>query len=92
MGNTKLTLEIRNAEDSSIKSITEKIPALSLMETESKNGCHLLHLEYPKDEDPREAIFQYAVESDWVVTEMSPHPVNLESVFRNLTTEVNTNA
>ena len=92
MGNTKLTLEIRNAEDGTVKAITEKIPALILIETESINGRQLLHLEYPKDEDPREAIFQYAVESNWVITEMSPHSVNLESVFRTLTTEVNTNA
>ncbi len=87
MGNTKLTLEVKNAEDKSIKGLTEKIPSLSLLDAEVKNGSQLLQLEYPKDQDPREALFKYAVDSNWVVTEMSPHSVNLESIFRTLTTE-----
>ena len=52
----------------------------------------LLNLEYPKDKDPREAIFKYAVDSKWVITEMSPHTADLESIFRNLTTEEIANA
>ena len=92
MGNTKLTLEIKNAEDGTIKALTEKIPVLNLLEAEKINGNQLLHLEYPKDEDPREALFKYAVDSNWVVTEMSPHSINLESIFRTLTTEENVNA
>jgi len=67
--------------------LTEKIPSLSLLDAEVKNGSQLLQLEYPKDQDPREALFKYAVDSNWVVTEMSPHSVNLESIFRTLTTE-----
>ena len=85
MGNTKLTMEIKNAEDGSVKALTEKIPALTLIESKIKNGCQLLHLEYPKDNDPREALFQYAVNSNWVVTEMTTHSINLESIFRTLT-------
>ena len=81
MGNTKLTLEVKNAEDDSIKGLTEKIPSLSLLDAEVKNGSQLLQLEYPKDQDPREALFKYAVDSNWVVTEMSPHSANLESIF-----------
>ena len=92
IGNAKLTLEIKNAEDDSVKDLSEKIPQLTIIDTESKNGSRLLNLEYPKDQDPREAIFQYAVESKWVITEMSPHSANLESVFRKLTTEDTANA
>ena len=92
MGNAKLTLEIKNAEDASIKKLTEKIPHISIIETKSNNGCMLLNLEYPKDKDPREAIFKYAVDSKWVITEMSPHTADLESIFRNLTTEKIANA
>ena len=92
MGNTKLTMEIKNAEDSSVKALTEKIPALSLIESTTRNGYQLLHLEYPKDNDPREALFQYAVDSNWVVTEMTPHGANLESIFRMLTMEDSANA
>jgi len=87
MGNTKLTMEINNAEDDSIKALTEKIPALSLIETIKQNGSYILQLEYPKDKDPREELFNYAIDSKWIVTEMSPHSVNLESIFRTLTME-----
>jgi ABC-2 type transport system ATP-binding protein len=87
MGNTKLTMEINNAEDDSIKALTEKIPALSLIETTKQNGSYILQLEYPKDKDPREELFNYAIDSKWIVTEMSPHSVNLESIFRTLTME-----
>jgi len=89
MGNTKLTLEIKNAEDSTVKALTEKIPSISLVDTTTRNGSQILHLEYPKEKDPREELFQYAIDSNWVVTEMSPHSVNLESIFRTLTMEDN---
>ena len=92
MGNTKLTLEIKNAQDESVKALTEKIPALSLIDSKTKNGNQLLHLEYPKDKDPREELFQYAIDSKWVVTEMSPHSIDLESIFRTLTMEDSANA
>ena len=92
MGNTKLTLEIKNAQDESVKALTEKIPALSLIDLTTRNGNQLLHLEYPKDKDPREELFQYAIDSKWVVTEMSPHSIDLESIFRTLTMEDGTNA
>ena len=92
MGNTKLTLEIKNAEDSTVKELTEKIPSISLVDTTTLNGSQILHLEYPKEKDPREELFQYAIDSNWVVTEMSPHSVNLESIFRTLTMEDKTNA
>jgi len=92
MGNTKLTLEIKNAQDGSVKALTEKIPALSLIDSKIRNGNQLLHLEYPKDKDPREELFQYAIDSKWVVTEMSPHSIDLESIFRTLTMEDGANA
>ena len=92
IGNTKLTLEIKNAEDETIKTLTEKIPSISLVDTKSYNGSQILQLEYAKDLDPREELFQYAVDSNWVVTEMSPHSVNLESIFRTLTMEGKANA
>ena len=92
MGNTKLTLEIKNAEDNTVKALTEKIPSISLVDTTTRNGSQILHLEYPKEKDPREELFQYAIDSNWVVTEMSPHSVNLESIFRTLTMEDKTNA
>ena len=91
-GNTKLTLEIKNAADGSVKILTEKIPALSLLDSKTRNGNQILHLEYPKDKDPREELFQYAIDSKWVVTEMTPHRGDLESIFRKLTMEDGANA
>ena len=91
-GNTKLTLEIKNAADESVKILTEKIPALSLLDSKTRNGNQILHLEYPKDKDPREELFQYAIDSKWVVTEMTPHRGDLESIFRTLTMEEDANA
>ena len=75
-----------------MKALTEKIPALSLIDSTTTNGNQLLHLEYPKDKDPREELFQYAIDSKWVVTEMSPHSIDLESIFRTLTMEDIANA
>jgi len=92
MGNTKPTLEIKNAEDSTVKALTEKIPSISLVDATKRNGSQILHLEYPKEKDPREELFRYAIDSNWVVTEMSPHSVNLESIFRTLTMEGTANA
>ena len=92
MGNTKLTLEIKNAEDSTVKELTEKIPSISLVDTTTLNGSQILHLEYQKEKDPREELFQYAIDSNWIVIEMSPHSVNLESIFRTLTMEDKANA
>ena len=92
MGNTKLTLEIKNAQDESVKALTEKIPALSLINLTTRHDNQLLHLEYPKDKDPREELFQYAIDSKWVITEMSPHSIDLESIFRTLTMEDSANA
>ena len=92
MGNSKLSLEIKNADEATIKKLTATIPHLTIVDTESYNGSRLLNLEYPKDQDPREAIFQYAIDAKWVITEMSPHYANLESIFRNLTMEETANA
>jgi len=91
-GNTTLTLEVKNAEDDSIKKITEKIPDLKFIDVKSKNGSQLLNLEYAKGKDPRENIFQYAINANWIITEMTPHTANLESIFRNLTTKETINA
>ena len=92
MGNTKLTLEIKNAKDDTVKALTEKIPSLSLVDTTTRNESQILHLEYPNEKDPMEELFQYAIDSKWVVTEMSPHSVDLESIFRTLTMEDSENA
>ena len=91
-GNTQLTLEVKNANDDSIKSITEKIMDIKIIDVHKKDLHHIIKLEYPKDKEPREQIFNYAVESNWIITEMSPQSTNLESIFRTLTMEESANA
>ena len=91
-GNTRLTLEIKNAKENSIKEITNKISTLILLDVNKTDSSYVLQFEYSKENDPREELFNYAIASKWVITEMSPQNVNLESIFRTLTTEENKDA
>ena len=92
VGNTKLTLEIQNATEESIKALSDKIPNLKIINSQKTINSHVLNLEYTKNLDPRTELFQYAIESSWIITEMSPQSINLESIFRKLTMEENINA
>ena len=91
-GNTKLTLEAQNVNEQDIKSLSDKVPNIKLISSNQVNESHILQLEYAKGSDPRVELFKYAVDSNWIITELSPHSVNLESVFRNLTMKEDTNA
>jgi len=92
MGNNKISLEIKNADEASINEIADKISNLSITGIKSLNENHIVNLEYPKDNDLRENIFKYAIEHNWIIMEMSPKSANLESIFRNLTSEGTKNA
>ena len=92
MGNTKLTLEIKNHNDASIQALTNNFPNIKIIDSKIKNDSMILNLEYPKNDDPRDSLFKYAVDSKWIIMEMSPHSANLESIFRNLTTKESKNA
>jgi len=87
MGNTKLTLEAQKANEEQINSLSDKIPDIKLISSKKVDESHILQLEYPKGTDPRVELFKYAVDSNWIITELSPQSINLESVFRNLTME-----
>ena len=91
-GNVKLTMELKNATDDSIKNLTKNISELTILEVKKQSELHILKLEYSKDTDPREKLFNYALDSKWTIMEMSPHSANLESVFRTLTMEDKKNA
>lgn len=87
VGNTKLTLEAQKVNEEQIKSLSDKIPDIKLISSKKVDESHILQLEYPKGTDPRVELFKYAVDSNWIITELSPQSINLESVFRNLTME-----
>ena len=48
-------------------------------------------LEFDKTSDPRKEIFSNAVRLKWIITEMTPQSAGLESIFRTLTSGVESN-
>ena len=86
-GNVLIHMDVKGATKESVEHIQAKVPAVKFVSIEETNGVQNLQFEYGQDKDPREELFNYAVESKWIVTEMSPHSVNLESIFRTLTME-----
>jgi ABC-2 type transport system ATP-binding protein len=87
IGNTQLSVELKNCTNEGIDELVASISGLTLNSLDEKNGSHLAQFEYGKDEDPREALFNHAVNSKWVITEMTSHTAGLESIFRTLTME-----
>jgi len=85
MGNTFLTLEVKNADEKSVENLSVAIPEVKMVKVEEKKDYHRLQLEYPRESDPRENIFQYAVNAKWVILKMTPRSTNLEDLFRQLT-------
>ena len=87
MGNTQLSVELKNCTNEGIDELVESVSGLILSSVDNKNGSHIVQFEYAKNEDPREALFNHAVKSNWVITEMTSHTAGLESIFRTLTME-----
>lgn len=86
-GNTILNLEVRNANDNSLKDLSIAIPNIDVANIEQKKDYHIIQLEYDQEVDPREDLFNYAVSSGWVILKMTPTTTDLEDVFRKLTME-----
>ncbi|HCK12017.1 MAG TPA: hypothetical protein DHW45_19230 [Candidatus Latescibacteria bacterium] len=87
-GKTQLTLEVQGVSEESLDGLTTQVEGLELTGSKSEGDGHwVLSIEYDRDADPREAIFNHAKVSDWVILEMSPYRVQLEDVFRDLTVE-----
>ena len=84
-GLTKLKLEILDGDENDIKNMEATIPSVSVQGIEKQKQSILIQIEYQNNSDPRQDIFKYAVEKNWVITEMSVHKRNLEDLFRNLT-------
>ena len=84
-GMTKLKLEILDGDENDIKNMEATIPSVTVQGIEKQKQSILVQIEYQNTSDPRQDIFKYAVEKNWVITEMSVHKRNLEDLFRNLT-------
>lgn len=86
-GQTRLVLEVKNAEPEGIHRLEEHLPDIAVTDVQERDGRRSLAIEYPKTVDPREAIFCFARDNGWIILEMSQLRVQLEDVFRNLTVE-----
>jgi len=86
-GKTRLILELKNATEESISKIKSVNSEISLADIKTQGDSIVASLEYPNSLDPRQNIFDYALENKWTILEMSRHKTSLEDVFRNLTIE-----
>ena len=86
-GNTILNLEVRNANENTLKDLSIAVANINVVEVNEKKDHHVIQLEYSQETDPREDLFNYAVKSDWVILKMTPTTTDLEDVFRKLTME-----
>ena len=91
MGNVSLEMEVMKATKKSAQELQAKIPSVKFISMEKSGGVQKVNFEYPKDKDPREDIFKYAVKSKWVILKMMPQTTNLEDIFRNLTSSGTSN-
>lgn len=86
-GRTRLTLEVKQADPDSIHRLEREVGEITVAAVEEQDGKRNIALEYDRTEDPRETIFHFAKQNDWVILEMSQVRVQLEDVFRGLTVE-----
>ena len=86
-GNTILNLEVRNVNENTLKDLSIAVANINVVEVNEKKDHHAIQLEYAQETDPREDLFNYAVNSDWVILKMTPTTTDLEDVFRKLTME-----
>ena len=84
-GKTQLHLDVINAEENDIQDMKAVIPSVSVKTIKKLEESVNITLEYQNTLDPRKDIFNYAVEKEWILTEMTLTRKNLEDIFRNLT-------
>ena len=87
MGRTQLTLDVKYANEESLAALTNSVDEVEVTNIEVVDGRSILSIEYAREVDPREAIFDYAKTSGWAILEMRQNQVHLEDVFRGLTGE-----
>ncbi len=87
MGRTQLTLDVKYANEDSLAALTNSVDEIEVTDIQAVDGRSVLSIEYAREVDPREAIFDYAKNSGWAILEMMQNQVHLEDVFRGLTGE-----
>jgi ABC-2 type transport system ATP-binding protein len=82
VGNPSVSVELKGA-DGDARAALAAVPGVAEV---SDRGDGRFQVEHTPDADPREAIFQLAVERGWVLTTLAAEKATLEDVFVRLTT------
>ena len=84
-GKADLKLEVSNADENDIRDMKATIPSIDIKDISKEDSFTRINIEFPSNGDPREDIFKYAVDKNWVILEMVTSKQNLEDIFRKLT-------
>ena len=84
-GKADLKLEVSNADENDIRDMKATIPSIDIKNISKEDSFTRINIEFPSNGDPREGIFKYAVDKNWVILEMVTSKQNLEDIFRKLT-------
>ena len=84
-GKADLKLEVSNADENDIRDMKATIPSIDIKNISIEDSFTRINIEFPSNGDPREDIFKYAVDKNWVILEMVTSKQNLEDIFRKLT-------
>ena len=84
-GKADLKLEVSNADENDIRDMKATIPSVDIKNISKEDSFTKINIEFPSNGDPREDIFKYAVDKNWVILEMVTSKQNLEDIFRKLT-------
>ena len=84
-GKADLKLEVSNADENDIRDMKATVPSIDIKNISKEDSFTRINIEFPSNGDPREDIFKYAVDKNWVILEMVTSKQNLEDIFRKLT-------
>lgn len=82
---TELSMDVENADENDINDMKAKIPSIDITSISKEDTYTKINIKYPKNNDPRSDIFNYAVDKGWTILEMFATKQNLEDIFRSLT-------
>ena len=88
---TELSMDVENADENDINDMKAKIPSIDITSISKEDTYTKINIKYPKNNDPRSDIFNYAVDKGWTILEMFATKQNLEDIFRNLTSSGESN-
>ena len=88
---TELSMDVENADENDINDMKSKIPSIDITSISKEDTYTKINIKYPKNNDPRSDIFNYAVDKGWTILEMFATKQNLEDLFRNLTSSSESN-